>query len=245
MDDLMKKGALKMNTLKKVNYLFRNKGDLTFEDISENAFGDLPSLSNGAAYADFDNDGDLDLVVNNINQEAFLLKNNTPSKAFLKVKLQGSAQNTSGLGSDVTFFQQGKVQKIHQSVTKGFQSSSDFLIHFGLGENPIIDSIQVLWSDGKSQTIKKIKSNQTLLVDYKNAKVNVPVQQKLPRIFTDESDMLKDYAHQEEPYMDYNQETLLMHKLSQQGPKMASGDVNGDGLDDFYITRSHFWSLLR
>ena len=239
MDNLMKKGALKMNTLKKVNYLFHNNGDLTFKDISDDAFGDLSSLSNGAAYADFDNDGDLDLVVNNINQEAFLLKNNTPSKAFLKLKLQGSSQNTFGLGSDVTVFQQGKLQKIHQSVTKGFQSSSDFLIHFGLGENPNIDSIQVLWSDGKSQTVQNIKSNQTLILVYKNAKAKVISKQNSSRIFTDESDILKDYVHQEEPYMDYNQETLLMHKLSQQGPKMASGDVNGDGLEDFFVGGSY------
>lgn len=238
-DDLMKKGALKMNTLKKVNYLFRNNADLTFKDISNDAFGDLPSLSNGAAYADFDNDGDLDLVVNNINQEAFLLKNNTPSKAFLKVKLQGTAQNTFGLGTDVTLFQQGKLQKIHQSVTKGFQSSSDFLIHFGLGINPKIDSLQILWSDGKSQTIKNVKSNQTLIVDYKNAHFNTVSKPNPARIFKDESAIFKDYVHQEEPYMDYNQETLLMHKLSQQGPKMTAGDVNGDGLEDFFVGGSY------
>ncbi|WP_373514345.1 VCBS repeat-containing protein [Persicitalea sp.] len=244
----LRQGARKMPGILKPNRFFRNRRDLTFEDVTAAWFGDEPSLSNGAAYADLDRDGDLDLIVNNINQEAYILQNNMTNTHFAQVKLKGPAQNPFGLGADVTLYSKGLVQTYHQAVTRGYQSSSDYLIHFGLGDSAQLDSLKVVWPDGKAQIQKNLPGDELLTLNYVQAQqLSDQPSDTSPALLTDATRSVGiDFLHQEESYLDYNQEPLLPHKLSQQGPKLATGDVNGDGLEDFFVGGSfrHYGKLF-
>ncbi|MES2733692.1 MAG: VCBS repeat-containing protein [Bacteroidota bacterium] len=242
-DETIKEKAKQMPGLKKSNYLFRNKGDLTFEDRTM-AWGlSLPSYSNGAAYGDLDNDGDLDIVVNNIDDPAFVYENTTADSKqnhYLKIRLKGSSQNRNGLGADVRVYQDGRSQLYHQSVTRGYQSSLDYLMHVGLGTSSAVDSLEIIWPDGKAQQIKQIATNQTLLLDYQQStapkKTSKPIV--LPLLVEVSKQLAIAYVHQEDDYNDFAREVLLPHKNSRQGPGLAVGDLNGDQRDDFFVSGS-------
>ena len=232
------------------NYMFRNEGDLTFSDQSE-AWGiTLPTLSNGAVYADLDNDGDLDLVINNINDVASVYENHAvdseaDKKAsstdtahhFLKIRLKGPAANPDGLGAKIQLNYQGKIQVHEQSVYRGFQSTVESTIHFGLGVASRIDSVAVTWPDGQFQLLKNVEADQVLTLDYTKAGALPPATpQSVHSLFAEVSaDVGIAYFHQENYYIDFNSQRLLPHMYSQNGPGMAVGDVNGDELDDFFI----------
>lgn len=233
--------SLELPSWNDVNCFYRNKGDLTFENTTRQWFGDSLSVSNGAAYADLDNDGDLDLIVNNTNKPAYVMRNDAEKANFLKVQLKGSPKNVYGLGSEVSVFTKGNLQKYHQAVTKGYASSVDYTIHFGLSKNDQIDSLEIVWTDGKVQKLKNVKANQTLKLDYANATISTKsTSQSEATLLTDVSSSVNiNFQPKEERYVDYNVETLLLHKLSQQGPKMAVGDINSDGLEDFFVGGSY------
>lgn len=225
------------------NYLFKNNGDLTFSDASERWGMDTPTLSNGAAYGDLDNDGDLDLVVNNINRKASLYRNNTyesggvPGPSYLKVMTVGKGKNPYGIGARVIAYARGKMFVQENYTVRGFQSSVSPLLQFGLGDVQTLDSLRVIWPGGKTQLLKDIKVNRTLQVEEAVATAFHPFAQPFkPALLLDISDsLLLDFAHIENNFNDFNREFLIPHVISREGPALAVADVNGDSLDDFYI----------
>lgn len=231
-----------------VNYVFRNnagrpptdtagQGSL-FSNVSRAWGFDTPSNSNGAAYADLDNDGDLDLVINNINQEAFvyrndaekLLKHNT-----LSVRLDGVGANRYGVGAAVTLYNRGMVQRQEQLLCRGFQSSVSPVLHFGLGTSKTIDSLRVDWPGGQTQWLRNVTANQTLTLYERDAQAGAkqPVNNQAP-IFQQVTSPVSGTAS-ENDVNDFKRQPLLTNSLSYSGPCVVKGDVNGDGLEDLFI----------
>jgi len=221
------------------NVFFQNKGDLTFRDVSNQWIGTETSLSNGAAYADLDSDGDLDLVVNNINQEAFIYRNDLlrDSSKFLKIKLEGEGANRFGIGAKVMVYAGDKRIFYEQVPTRGWLSSVDYLMHIGLGNLDRVDSISFQWPDNKSQTLKSVRANQTIVVKEADAitqgqKGEQDTAHSLS-LLTERQDIT--FRHKENSFIAFNVERLIPHMLSTQGPKISVGDANGDRLDDFFV----------
>jgi len=219
------------------NFFYRNRKDLTFEDVSKEWFSNEPDLSNGAAYADLDNDGDLDLVVNRIDDKALIYRNDLPvdSTFFLKIKLEGNRGNNFGIGAKVIVYR-GSDTLIHEQIpTRGWLSSSDYLIHFGLGREKSIDSVSIIWPGGKCQTLKSIGSNQTIIIKHADAisNWNFDLPDNPKTIFSKVNTI--EFDHMENEFVAFNVEPLIPHMLSTQGPKISVGDINGDTLDDFFI----------
>ncbi len=224
------------------NYIFKNNGDLTFSDKSFSWGLDKKSFSNGAAYGDLDNDGDLDLVVNNQNEQAFLLKNLSQEKApasssFLRIKLKGSGQNTLGIGTKVSVFAEGKRQYFEQSPTRGYQSSVSPILHIGLGSVMKIDSIRLDWPSGKVSLLKDVPVNQILTIKESDAAAHPMMKEKENPAFV-LSEPLIECSHHQDPVNDFKRQPLLSTMLSNCGPAMATADVNGDGLIDIFVSGS-------
>ena len=225
--------------------MYSNNGDSTFT-VKANEWGlDKISYSNGAAYADLDNDGDLDLVINNVDDEAFLYENKTvqagknPSNGFLKVKLLGKPGNPNGIGAKVTIYSKGKLQTQECMPTRGFLSAVDSRLIFGLGKGLLLDSVTVVWPGGAFQVLKNVTGNQMLEVKETEAagKFDYSVFHKRNKIFkkiNTDSLGLK-FKHRENKFVEFNREPLIPHMMSAEGPGVAVGDINGDGLDDIYL----------
>jgi enediyne biosynthesis protein E4 len=221
------------------NYIFRNSSDLTFNHYNKQWNITDPSYSNGVAYADLDNDGDLDLIVNNIDQEALIYKNNaneTKSGNFLKIKFYGLPKNRMGIGSVVNIWHNGKKQMAELTLTRGYLSSVEPILYFGVGTDTVIDSLRVQWADNKVQVLKNINSNQCLFLHAADAKYQQKKKEIINRFFKEITDSVKyGFIHKEDFFDDYKNQVLLPYKLSQLGPFIAVGDINNDKLDDFFI----------
>ena len=218
------------------NYIFKNKQDLTFENTSKKWGLDAKINSNGAVYADLDNDGDLDLIVNNQAEKASVYRNNS-NKSYVTFSLTGPTKNISGIGAVITVFSDGLQQSRQQFVSRGFQSSVSNKLHFGLGENTKIDSVLVDWKNGKSQKITNIKINSNVKIDYKNASENGLIESSKNSLFEkiNPSEIGINYQQKENNFDDFKVQLLLPQKQSEMSSPLVIGDVNNDGLDDFYV----------
>jgi hypothetical protein len=241
--------AKNIGAVKKANFLFQNNGQLSFKNIALEAGLEDASFSNGAVYADLDNDGDLDLIISNLNQTAFVYQNNTiggkkfpRAKNFLDIKLVGSAGNPDGIGTKVTIFSGDAIQYAEHTLQRGYLSSVSGIMHFGLGDIDVIDSINITWSSGISQKLYQIEVNQRLSINEVNAKkyINSRVLSENKEPFTDITNELGlgQYVHEENKFNDFNYQFTLPEKFSMQGPNISVADMNGDKLQDFYITGS-------
>lgn len=238
------------------NYAYKNNNNDTFENVSE-AWGlGIASFSNGAAFADLDNDGDLDYIVNNINDEAFIFKNNSEQQKenknhYLTIDLNGPKNKSLKAGTKVVLrFDDGSIQYQEHHTYRGYMSSVEDIIHFGLGTKNQVKSMEVLWPDNTYQKLENVKSDQRITIAYSDGSpisfedLKFPfVPKKTKPIFNEISKSIGvAYVHQEQDIVDYNVQRILPHKLTQNGPCLAKGDLNGDGLEDFIVGSSSGFS---
>ncbi|HLZ45538.1 MAG TPA: VCBS repeat-containing protein [Gemmatimonadales bacterium] len=224
------------------NYLFHNNGDLTFTNVAQTWGLGASGFSNGAAYVDLDNDGALDLVVNNLNAPASIYRNHardldSASHHFLSVILHGATPNTGGIGSKVMIAAGGKHQMIEVVPTRGFESAVDPRPHFGLGTTRVVDSLTVIWPSGRFQTLTNVPADRFITLSQADAKGRWSyVRPQGSPLFSDVSAQLAPpYKHNENRFFDFSREPLMPHLLSTEGPALAVGDVNGDGRADIYV----------
>ncbi|MFC4094887.1 VCBS repeat-containing protein [Euzebyella saccharophila] len=216
----------------KKNYLYLNKGDLSFRKID---LKQPTTYSNGAAYADFDNDGDLDIVVNNTDDFVHLYRNNQSNNNFLQVNLKGPAKNIDGIGARIEVVIDESTLTAENYFTRGFQSAMAVPLHFGLGDSKV-DSIKVIWPDGKYQMLSDVESNTIVTIAYDPSRAKKIENDENNYNFKDVTEVNGiDFKHEENDYNDFDLESLLPHKMSQFGPCLSVSDVNNDGLEDFYI----------
>lgn len=220
-----------------VNYLYKNNKDLTFKNVGSQWGLGQNSNSNGAVYADLDNDGDLDLVVNNINQAAFIYQNNAEKllkNNYLRVKLDGNAPNTAGIGAKITLYNKNQHHFVEQMPMRGYQSSVSNILHFGLADAATIDSVRVVWPTGKQQILKNVKANQVLVLSQKNAIQNYKYGVENQPVFKEvQSSITANFL--ENTVNDFKRQPLMVNAQSYAGPCMTKADVNADGLEDIYV----------
>jgi hypothetical protein len=233
-----------MPSTRLTNYLFRNDHNLGFTNETKNWGFTKGSVSNGAVYADLDNDGYLDLVINRLNDKPSIYRNNGaqihPGR-YLRLRLKGEGKNSFGIGAKVYINTDQGTQMQEEFLTRGFQSSVDPIMHFGLGTDSIIQSITVKWPGGKESLLKNVKADTFLVIDAKNAlladkTVTMPVSKKIFRDVTQSSGI--QFSHHQSKFVDFKISPLLPYELSKIGPCIAKADVNGDGLEDLFIGAS-------
>ncbi|SNZ01751.1 VCBS repeat-containing protein [Flagellimonas pacifica] len=222
------------------NYIYKNNTDHTFNKSNEDWGIGFKGFSNGASYADLDNDGDLELVINNIDSTAVIYKNNATELAsgtYLRFKFKGAKKNPLGLGAKVLIAHKTQKQYQELTLTRGFQSSVEPILHFGTNQLEFIENATITWPDGATQTLKNIETNQVITIDHKKASLKKTIENtSTHKLFKDVTDSLHiNFTHRENEYDDFDRQLLLPHKYSNFGPALAVGDVNGDRLDDYYV----------
>lgn len=225
--------------VKLANYAYKNTNGLVFENKTQAWGMDQLSFGNGAAYADLDNDGDLDVVINNINDPAFVYENTlNPTGQYLTVSFAGAKGNEAGFGANVRIYYAGKQQFYEHQPARGYLSTHDSRAHFGLGDVAKLDSLVVIWPDGKKQLMKNVGVNQPITLSYKDAKAAAAKKHNplAAAYFTDAAKRYGlAYKAEEKDFPDFDVQPTLPHKLSQYGPSLAVGDIDNNGFDDFYI----------
>lgn len=223
------------------NYAYVNQKNLTFKNEAYSLGLGEPSFSNGVAYADLDNDGDMDLVVNNLNNPCFVYRNETNKKKsnhFLKIAFDGQKPNLFGVGTRVTAYRHGNKQVLQNYPVRSFQSCVDTKLIFGLGAETALDSLEVIWPDLKMQTIYNVEVDKELTVHQRGANNRfISATKHTTTIFSDMSGVFFKTAtqHKENEYVDFDVERLIPYMLSAEGPKLALGDVNNDGKEDVFV----------
>jgi ASPIC and UnbV/FG-GAP-like repeat len=234
------------------SFAFRNNQDLTFTDVSADWGMMAPGFSNGAAYADLDNDGDLDLIINNINDEAHIYRNmsrerDPDNNNYLQIRFAGDSLNKNGFGAWAELhYDQGKQQVYENTPYRGYLSTIQDIAHFGLGKVRMVDSVIIKWPDGRMQLMQHVASNQLLTVHIRDATMHYSFAGKTidsDALFTEITDSTGiHYRHEQRDYIDFNIQKLLPHKLSEYGPAIAVGDIDGNGLEDMVVGGSAFHS---
>jgi len=229
-------------SMKIPNFAFQNQSAYHFENKAKEWGLDEPSFSNGSAYGDLDNDGDYDLVVNNVNMNAFVFRNDNQEynkdNGFVRIKLHGDGKNTFAIGSKVIAKVKGQTFYVEQMPIRGYQSTIDHNISLGVGKTNLIDSLIIVWPNGNMTLMKDLQVNQTLELFQKDGGAPFTYQKSMEfkPIFKDETDGSSiDFVHVENNFIDFNRDKLIYHMISTEGPKLCKGDINGDGLEDFYI----------
>jgi len=228
--------------VKRHNYAYRNNGNLTFTDVSKDWGLMTPTFSNGAVYVDLDNDGALDMVVNNIDDEAMVYRNTSrdhdkESNHYLQIKFAGDSLNKNGLGAMVELhYDHGKQQVFENTPYRGYLSTVQNIAHFGLGKIAVVDTVLIIWPDGRLSTLQNVKADQLLKVNIKDASGHYSFSHGAKarnNLFTEITDSVNiHYVQKDRDYIDFNIQKLLPHKFSEFGPALAVGDVDGNGLDD-------------
>lgn len=227
------------------NFAFRNNGKLQFDDVTDSWGFNTPAFSNGAVYADLDNDGDMDVIINNLNDEAMIYKNTSREKHpddshYLNITFKGGPNNINGIGAwaDI-YYDHGKHQVYENTPYRGYLSTIQNIAHFGLGKVTTLDSVVIRWQDGKKQTLNNVKADQVLKVDKANARELYTFKEPeidKQSLFREVTKMLGvNYKNQDEDFVDFSVQKLLPHKLSEYSPGLAVGDVDGNGLDDIIV----------
>lgn len=239
-----KEFADKMQSTPLSNYAYSNNRDLTFSNKAKEFGLDAPSFSNGAAYGDLDNDGDNDLVINNVNMPLFVYQNTSEKRGnnFLQIRLQGDSANRFGVGSTVKAFLNGQVTVSYHQPARGFQSSvPPNMITLGIGKNPHVDSVQIIWPNGLYQSHYNVKANNTYTYKIADASTSFSFASERRNVLLSENTgQLFDQIplHQENHFIDFDNERLMLQMLSTENPAITIGDVNNDGLQDFYFGSS-------
>nr|WP_321415934.1 VCBS repeat-containing protein [uncultured Allomuricauda sp.] len=219
------------------NYFYKNKGGSQFDNVTTSWGPQIDSYSNGCVYADLDNDGDLDLVVNNVNQEAFVMENTLADNHYLKIKLLGNDKNKFGIGAKVFLYGKNGVSVQENIATRGFMSAKDNSLNFGVGKDSIIDSVQVVWPQGPYQTLKKVKVDQTIKVSRSNASGNyIENGNSGTKTSCPIPSRKLDFVHKEYPTLDFDRNPLIPFAASNEGPSVSVVDINKDGFDDIFIS---------